>query len=284
MARPLSLAPFCATVLLLSTAAAVASPQWSGADIMAESARRHEHYPHVYEEQSLILDDAAGHRVSYRLRRFSRIEADGTLRLLLVFDDPPEVRGVALRSIHGPDGSRDTGLYLPAFGPRLKGGAVAARQSRLLGTDFTVGDLLPEDGDAFRYRRLEDRTLGEVPHYVVEAELLEDSAGVSRRRHFLRQDNLFIVRTDYYDRRGRVEKTRTRFDLKAVDGDMWRADMVLMEDHRRDHRSLIKVLRRVFSRDYVPARLFEADWLLTNSHIEDTAAVPAVAPAGDGEG
>lgn len=262
--------------LLSATAVAGATPGPSGAEIMAEAARRHGHYPHVYEEQSLILVDAAGHRVSYQLRRFSRIEADGTLRLLLVFQDPPEVRGVALRTIHGPDGQRDTGLYLPAFGPHLKGGAVTARHSRLLGTDFTVGDLLPEDGDAFRYRRLEDRTFGEVPHYVVEAEPVDVGAGLARRRHLVRQDNLFIVRTDYFDRRGRLEKTRTRFDLKALEGGRWRADMVLMEDHRRDHRSLIKVLRRVFSRDYVPARVFDVEWLLNNRHVDEAMAGGAV--------
>lgn len=259
-------------MFLLSTATAAPNP--TGAEIMAQAARRHEQYPHVYEEQSLILVDAAGHRVSYQLQRFSRIEADGTLRLLLVFQDPPEVRGVALRTIHGPNGQWDTGLYLPAFGPHLKQGAVTGRHSRLLGTDFTVGDLLPEDREAFRYRRLEDQRLGEVPHYVVEAEPLAEGTGVLRRRHFVRQDNLYIVRTDYFDRRSRMEKTRTRFDLKAMDGDLWRADMVLMEDHRLDHRSLIKVLRRVYSRDYVPERVFDVEWLLNNHHVEEGMAGP----------
>lgn len=271
--------------LLSATAVAGAGPGPSGAEIMAEAARRHEHYPHVYEEQSLILIDAAGNRVTYQLRRFTRIDEDGGLRLLLVFDNPPEVRGVALRALHPAGGERHTGVYLPAFGPVIKEGAGAGRASRFLGTDFSVGDLLPEDPQRFDYRRLEDQSIGELAHYVVEALPRAADPPFARRRHFVRQDNLFIVRTDYFDHQGRLAKTRTRFDLKRVDGDMWRADMLLMADHRLEHRSLVKVLRRVFSRDYVPPRVFDSEWLTANRHMEETSEMlrRSLAPAAGGE-
>ena len=45
---------------------------------------------------------------------------------------------------------------------------------------------------------------------------------------------------------------------------MWRADMILMEDIKEHHQSLIKIDRRVFSRDYVSADIFTADWLFKN--------------------
>jgi len=40
--------------------------------------------------------------------------------------------------------------------------------------------------------------------------------------------------------------------------------MILMEDSKEQHRSLIKIDRRVFSRDYVSADIFTADWLFKN--------------------
>ena len=45
---------------------------------------------------------------------------------------------------------------------------------------------------------------------------------------------------------------------------MWRANMILIEDKRQEHQSLIKVSRRIFSHDYVPAEVFTAEWLYEN--------------------
>ncbi|MFH1487459.1 MAG: outer membrane lipoprotein-sorting protein, partial [Pseudomonadota bacterium] len=91
--------------------------------------------------------------------------------------------------------------------------------------------------------------------------------GCSLRRHFVRQDNFFVIRTDFFDRRGRFFKRLTQHDLKRVDGDMWRADMILMEDQKERHKTLIKIDRRVFSHDYVPSEMFTPEWLLENRHI-----------------
>jgi len=48
---------------------------------------------------------------------------------------------------------------------------------------------------------------------------------------------------------------------------MWRANMILMEDHRERHKTLIKIDKRVFSQDYVPAELFTPEQLLDQVHI-----------------
>jgi hypothetical protein len=45
---------------------------------------------------------------------------------------------------------------------------------------------------------------------------------------------------------------------------MWRANMVLMENRLDDHRTVIKIDRRVFSADYVPEEVFTRQWLLAN--------------------
>jgi hypothetical protein len=43
--------------------------------------------------------------------------------------------------------------------------------------------------------------------------------------------------------------------------------MVLMEDFAERHRTLIKVERRVFSPDYVPAEIFSRQWLLEQRYL-----------------
>ncbi len=247
---------------------------WTGRSLMDEVFKRHELFPYVFEAQTMILTDGAGNRDVRKLRRFSRVEKDGTVKYLLVFDNPAEVRGVALLAIRQNSGRVESRIYLPAFGKELKSSAGESRGSHFLGTDFSIEDLGAEILSDFRYVRVEDRRIGKIAYFVVEAfpkdEEIERATGYSLRRHFIRQDNIFISRTDYYDRRGRFFKTQTRHDLKRVDGDMWRANMLLMENQKERHKTLIKIDRRIFSRDYVPPEIFTPAWLLEDRHVQGT--------------
>ncbi|MBW1841918.1 MAG: outer membrane lipoprotein-sorting protein [Deltaproteobacteria bacterium] len=237
-----------------------AGETWNGRRIMEEVLQRHELYPYVFEEQTMILIDSAGNRDVRKVRRFSRVEADGTVKYLLVFDNPAEVRGVALLVIRHRTGRVDSRIYLPAFGREMISTAGNRRGGHFLGTDFSIEDLTVEVLSDFRYIRETDHEIDKIPYFVIAAfpinAEIERSTGYGLRRHFIRQDNFFIVRTDYYDPRIRFVKQRTHHDLKRVDGDMWRNNMILMENHKEQHKSLIKIDRRVFSRDYVPSEIF----------------------------
>ena len=48
---------------------------------------------------------------------------------------------------------------------------------------------------------------------------------------------------------------------------MWRANMIRMVDFKNKHESLIKISRRVFSRDYVPEDMFSLQWLVDNRQM-----------------
>jgi len=246
----------------------------TGHNIMDEVFKRHELYPYVFEEQTMVLMDNANNRDVRKLRRFSRVEKDGTVKLLLVFDNPEEVRGVALLAILKNSGNVQGGIYLPAFGKVLKSGSGDNRGGPFLDTDFAIEDLTVEILSDSRYERVADFKINKVNHFVVEAfpksNEIERNSGYSMRRHYIRQDNFFVVRIDYFDLRGRLFKQQTYHDLKRVDGDMWRANMVLMENYKVRHKTLIKINRRVFSHDYVPQEMFTSDWLLENRHIQDT--------------
>ena len=76
------------------------------------------------------------------------------------------------------------------------------------------------------------------------------------RRIYLRKDNLFVSRIDFLDRQGHAVKRQTFRDPRPEDSGAWRAGMVLSEDLREDRRTLLKIERRVYSPDYVPAAVF----------------------------
>lgn len=265
--------------------------QWSATQIMEEVNRRHEQFPYVYEEQTMVLGDGSGKREVRKCRRFSRIEQDGSFKFLLVFDDPEEIRGVALLAVRHPDGEIERGVYLPAFGATLKRPAGEGRGGHFLGTDFAIEDLTPDAPEQYRYARSADRVVEDTALFVVDAYPvnfeIERATGYGMRRHLVRKDNFVVIQTDYFDRQLRFRKRMTRHDIQRVNAQSLRANMIVVNDERERHRTLLKVDRRVYSRDYVPAEIFEPAFLLANGHLQslrDRVAGRAPAPGARDDG
>ncbi len=256
-------------------AVAGADPEISGPALMQQVHQRHEQYPYVYEEQSMVMVDRNSERDSRKVRRYSRVEDNGAVRFMLLFDFPPEVKGVALLANRAPDGTTHKFVYLPAYGEQLIESSGVGSDGNFLGTDFSVESLIGETLTDYRYVRRSNQKIGNLHYFVVDVYRAGDALDNAplRKRHYIREDNLYITMTDYFDKRGRVAKKQTHHDLQAVDGDMWRANMILMEDNLEQHQSLVKIHRRVLSRDYVPAEMFTAAWLYEN-HPYTPFAVP----------
>ncbi len=238
----------------------------SGLELMEAVYTRHQQYPWVYEEQSMIMIDQRGNKNTRKLRRYSRVNEEGHSDFLLLFDSPQEVKGVALLANRDAAGETRQSFYLPAFGPdfiRAASDDSSQQQDNFLGTDYSIDNLVGEVLDAYRHERAEDFSLADIDYYVVDVFNL-DSREKPVRRHYIRKDNLFITRTDHYDDIGRLKKRQTQHDLTNVQGDMWRANMMMMESRVLDHRTIIKVDRRIFSADYVPEEVFTREWLMVN--------------------
>lgn len=275
-------------VLAAATAAAADEHEnWSGQQIMQAVQVRQQQFPFVYEEQSIVLVDRNGFRDTRKARRYSRIEDDGSIRFLLIFETPPEVRGVALLASRDPAGVITKQMYLPALGQQLLASAADDQGGGFMGTDFTVENLTGEALAEYRYVRSDDLELDSRPYFSVDVFRPQDDLNRDQplRRHFIRQDNFFITRTDHFDAQGRVTRRQRSYDLKVVDGNLWHANLLLMDDYRERHQTLIKVDRRVFSRDYVPAEMFSGAWLFEHYRAEpqenpDTPEAAASADSG----
>jgi len=244
----------------------------SGLTIMETVYSRHQQYPWVYEEQSMILIDQRGNKNTRKLRRYSRLTDNGSADLLLLFDSPTDVKGVALLANRSADGQMTQAFYLPAFGPqfvRADSGTSSHQQDSFLGTDYSIDNLVGEVLEDYRYERAEDFNHKEVDYFVIDV-YRKETAARPVRRHYIRQDNLFITRSDHFDELGRLRKRQTQHDLTNVHGDMWRANMMMMDNEHLSHRTVIKIDKRIFSRDYVPEEVFTEDWIVANRSLELT--------------
>lgn len=240
---------------------------------MEEVLKHHKTFPYVFEVLSMVLKDSAGNRNVRIVHRFSRIETDGTWKFLLVFENPAEIRGTALRTVLHASGDMETSVYLPAFGKKLIDISGAYSSSLLLGTDFSIEDFIGENFSELSYSREPDHKIDQTTYFVVRAEpksdTLKGKTGFSLRRHFIRKDIFYIVRTDYYDGGGRLVKSLTHHDLNLFDGEMWDANMILMDNIKMRHKTLLKIIKRVFAEDYVSKEIFTNEWLLENRHFLD---------------
>ena len=253
------------------------SSETTGIEIMEEVYKRHQQFPYIYEEQSMVMEDRNGDRDTRKVRRYSRVEEDGTVKFLLLFDYPQEIKGVALLADRSPDGKIKKYIYLPAYGEQLIESTGEGSEDNFLGTDFSVENLTGVNLSDYHYVRRDDQEIDKAKYFVLDVykasnQLIEDRI---LRRHFIRQDNLYITLTHHFDKHGRLLRIQSHHDIKAVDSDMWRANMILMENKKDQHQSLIKISRRVFSHDYVPAEIFTAKWLYEN--------YPYIEPAEDSD-
>jgi hypothetical protein len=218
----------------------------------------------IYQELTMILSDPAGEGGVRRIRWFERHEPDGSRRLLLVFVAPADMRGAAVLVTRDASGNARGEVHLPALGRPLDLAPRTAGAMPLAGSDFRLADLFRGAPGDFTYAREADAEIERGMHYVIRATPVkgaEPRTGEGVRRHFVRKGDHFLVRTDFHDARGVLARRQSFRDAREVEPGVWQADMILMEDFSARHRTLLKVERRVFSPDYVPAAIFSRQWL-----------------------
>jgi outer membrane lipoprotein-sorting protein len=261
---------FLALVVLALPLSAAAQSDWTGAQIFHQIANRHL-APYEMEAMELTLIDRSGNRELREVRRFTRLERSGEFRHLLVFDLPPEIRGVALLIRQPPQGADEQWLYLPAFGKVMKRIASGGIRNEFMGTDYAYEDLVVHRSQAYRYERRPDQTIDGIPCYVLDSyprdARLKKASGYRYRRLWVRQDLFFIMREEYYDRRGRLFKRQAVKDLVNIGGNAWRANSWTMENIRKKHRTLVRVVARKLDESSVPEEIFRPDRITSGRHV-----------------
>ncbi len=255
---------FCSVASLEAHAQLSADPD--GMEIMHAVQQNIYGEKAVYEELSMILTDERGNRATRSLRKYTRASNKGEIKLLLLFDSPEELHGVALLASKGNGSITDINIYLPAFGEMFKYTPLGDHGATLFGTDFTLGELSGLFNENYRFVRREDRNINNTNHFIVD---VFDEPSVTKStspimKHYIHEDNLYIFRTDYLDRYGRLTKQLTRHDLKQVEFNTWHAAMLLMEDRKNHHSTLVKINKRIISENYVPDEVFTLKWLHEN--------------------
>jgi Outer membrane lipoprotein-sorting protein len=202
------------------------------------------------EEEALAVKiiDRQGAVKQRRLVRYTATGPDGLSKVLVRFTAPRDIANTGLLIWEARSGDDDQWLYLPGV-KKVKRIAASGKKNRFLGTDFSYEDLRPEALDAHRYETVGSEAVDGQDCWVIEAlpatEREAADSGYSKRRLWVRKDSTQIVKREFYDPKGRLEKVQTDRKLVNVKGSLWRADEIEMHDVQSNGRTVLTLERRV---------------------------------------
>ncbi len=214
-------------LLLLVWTAAAADPR----QILEEVHRRAKSHSQRYEGTLQVI--GAENRITTKRWTYERLNSLGSVRALLRFTAPEDVKGVALLILAHPLRASDQWMWRPEIG-REQRVSFQDRSTRFFGTDFSFEDLEERDPNHFDLKLLSEE--GGV--WKLEAKP-KRSSQYTRLTISVRQDNYTVVQVKGYDKNGLVRDIRYR-DFAQVKG-IWTAMTTEVADVARKSRTILKL-------------------------------------------
>lgn len=232
--RGFLLAAAALTAGLLAATAGIAQDQAAkGREVFVQwDERRNEGFDDFTSRQIMVLRNEHGEE-SRRVMRQSVLngaEGEGD-KVLIVFEEPKDVRGTALLT-HGHIGrDDDQWLYLPTI-KRVKRISGATQAGSFLGSEFAYEDLKPQEVEDYTYAYLGEDTIDGRPMHKVERRPVDEDSGYTRQVTWLDKEAYRLQKVDFYDRKNVLLKTMTLDDYRSYLDGVWREHEVTVINHQ----------------------------------------------------
>jgi hypothetical protein len=222
-----------------------------GLTIMEDQRRINSGYRDERILYKMILVNAKGERSERSLEVRTLERSDAGDKTLLVFRDPPDVRGTSLLTHENSAGDDDQWLYLPAL-RQIRRIASSNRSSSFVGSELAYEDLTPNEVTKHQYRYLREDAVDAVPVWVIESVSRFKDSGYARRELFIRQDNHQTARVNFYDRKGQLLKVGHWHGWWKVAATRWRARTLRIENIQSGKSTILEVLDVKIGNGYTP--------------------------------
>lgn len=222
---------------------------------------------HALVRMSLV--DADGSTDDRLVEQYGVENADGLIRNVIIFHEPPSVADTRFLSVENADRDDDQWIYLPAL-RRVRRIAASEGDSSFMGTEFTYDDLQSRDIDEWRYTYLRDDELtvasggSEAPRrvHVVEAVPLPGTdAAYSRIVEYVDPATWTPLRIELYDDDGELLKVNQVGRIENVQG-YWTIITNRMENVQNGRATVLAVQRFEYDTTF-PQGLFTTNFLQT---------------------
>jgi len=176
----------------------------------------------------------------------SKLEANGIDNMRMTrFLSPPDVKGTVSLLIEHADKDDDIWIYLPAL-KKVRRLVSSDKKTSFVGTDFSYGDVIGYKVNEWSYKLLREETVDGQPCYVIEStpknDTVKSNSGYAKRIGWLRKDNHFMVKGDFFDESGEPLKTLTFSNIQQVDAKRgkWQAMKLEASNVQTGHRTIIQ--------------------------------------------
>ncbi len=152
--------------------------------------------------------------------QFTAKAGENTRRTFMEFKAPANVKGTRFLMIADSSGTVDQRIYLPALGKIRRITGIADGTQSFMGTDFSYNDIayMERDVNLDTYRKEVDEVYQGVPCHVIEATPKDRSSEYSKTRVWIEKDSNNFVRTEFYDRNGKLVKVIEISSYKMIQG------------------------------------------------------------------
>ncbi|MBU3951319.1 MAG: outer membrane lipoprotein-sorting protein, partial [Proteobacteria bacterium] len=123
----------------------------------------------------------------------------------------------------------------------------------------------------YTYTLLGRETLDTHPRdcHVIEAVPMvgtKESSGYSRRVMWVDQQYFFTLKIEFYDKKNRLLKTQKSFEWENIAGPVYRPRKIIMDHHRKKHKTLALVKTRELNKP-IDDQVFTERFVLSEKHF-----------------
>ncbi len=222
--------------------------EMSARDIM-QKVKDRDDGNNVIMDMEMILIDSKGNTRERSIRSFRRDAPDNPedSESIMFFLSPANVENTGFLTYDYDDGDKDDDqwLYLPAL-KKVKRIAAADKSGSFMGTDFTYADMSSPDLDDYDYELMKEVEIdGHKVWQILSTPNNEEEierTGYTKSVVFVRQDNLVVIRSVNWVKKGNKNKFMEVKELKQIDG-IWTPTEVVMTTKKgkeTEHASVLK--------------------------------------------
>ena len=246
---------------IIFTFAGIAAFAQNALDIVAQSRNRLQ--AQTTSSRSRMLISARNGNVTERvIDQYSKDNAQGNNRMLVVFQSPASVAGTRFLTLENPGRANDQWIFLPELG-RTRRIAGAEGSGSFMGSDFSYDDIASADRRTAldNHRLLREETFQEINCYVIESTPLDTAYQYSRMIQWIDSGNYIPHKVELYDRRGTLVKTLEILELREVQGRL-SPIVTRMSTHAAGTSTSLHVMNLRYD-DPIPESVFTTNFLET---------------------
>jgi len=205
------------TAFVLFAAAGLVSAQ--DAASIVEQSRNRIKADTVSTRSRMIITAKNGAVTERVMDQYSKKDAQGNARAVIVFQDPASVRGSRFLTVENPGREKDQWIFLPSLG-KIRRIAASEGSGSFMGSDFSYDDISSTDRktDQDNHRILRTEKFNDKDCYVIESSAKDANYQYSKMIQWIDAKNFVIYKIELYDRRGNQVKLLEIPEYREVQG------------------------------------------------------------------